>query len=70
MQEVNAVHYDEFFEPELKQLGEPLSKTPHVVTIIIIILFFFYSANSRMVDRCTVQDIINVLININVNYIN
>jgi len=29
MQEVNAVHYDEFFEPELKQLGEPLSKTLH-----------------------------------------
>ena len=30
----------------------------------------FSSANSRMVDGCAVQDIINVLININVNYIN
>ena len=42
-------------------------------TLIIIIILFFYSANSRMADRCAVactRHIINVLININANYIN
>ena len=34
-----------------------------------IIKLFFYSANSHMADRSTVQDVINALININVNYI-
>ena len=36
---------------------------------IIYIILFFYSANSCMADRCAVQDIIKVLININVNHI-
>ena len=46
-------------------------ETETMIIIIIIVKLFFYSANSRMVDRCAVQDIIiNVLINTNVNYIN
>ena len=33
------------------------TKDVYVLTIIIIIILFLYSGNSRMADRCAVQEI-------------